>query len=300
MAEFRASRILEPQGPGVWEALRGDPTFQFDRRALGLLERDQRRWSHRFVRPPARVVSRVLVGLVTLLKRMLPFEFSSHDLLDRLGIWFLSRFVSEEGGELLIRHFVLETNVLAFIARNVGLQEPTLRPESLNDLEGNAVIVHDLNLYMVLSGMNGARIQQPEDRAAPIDYSMLSVGPVGVGDRRRLLRLDLETGLCFMNIMFCLLTTSDEYRRAVHSLQLDESVLACVAEITGDDVFRSWKPAGYNPIIRTNRDVPRDLLAHAVIHEYIHARLLDHAPKARPCGANGGCPALERVSSGAA
>ena len=298
MGEFKTSGLLESQGPGVWDALRGDPTFQFDRRALDLLERDQRRWSHRILRPPARVLSRVIVNATTLMKRLLPFEFSSHGLLDRLGIWFLSRCVSEEGGELLLRHFVLETNVLAFIARNAGAEEPTLRPETLDDLEDNAVIVHDINLYRVLAGID--RIARPDARTAPIDYSMLSVGPIFVGDQRRLMRLDLETGLCFMNIMFCLLTTSDEYRKAVHSLQLDESVLACVAELTGDDVFRTWKPAGYNPIIRTNRDVPRELFAHAVIHEYIHARLLDHAARSKPCGATGECPAAKRVLSGVA
>lgn len=298
MAEFQASRILDSHGPGIWDALRGDPTFQFDRRALELLERDQKRWSHRFLRPLARVVSRLAVAAITLLKRVLPFEFSSHDLLDRLGIWFLSRFVSEEGGELLLRHFVLETNVLGFIARNTGGEAPTLRPESLDDLEDNAVIVHDLNLYEVLAGIGGRRLPRPEERDEPIDFSMLTVGTISAGNRRRMARLDLESGLCFMNIMFCLLTTSNEYRRAVHSLQLDESVLGCLAELTGDDVFRSWKPAGYNPIVRTNRDVPRDLFAHAVIHEYAHARLLDHAAKARPCGSPAGCPALERALSG--
>jgi hypothetical protein len=111
---------------------------------------------------------------------------------------------------------------------------------------------------------------------------MLGVDPILASPKRRLIRLDLETGMSFMNIMFCLLTTSDEYRRAVHSLQLDESLLGCLAELTGDEVFRSWKPAGYIPIIRTNRDVPRDLFAHAVIHEYIHARLLFHAANTEP------------------
>ena len=88
--------------------------------------------------------------------------------------------------------------------------------------------------------------------------------------------------MCMMNIAFCLLTTSDEYRRAVHSLQLDESVLAILAELTDDPVFLTWRPAGYIPIVRTNRDVPRDLFAHAVIHEYIHARLVRQAAASPP------------------
>jgi hypothetical protein len=233
------------------------------------------------------------VALITLVKRVLPFEFSSHQLLDKLGIWFMSRFVSEEGGELLLRHFVIETNVLAFIARNSGLDEPGLRPTTLDQLDDNAVITHDLNLFEVLSGLGGRPITRPEERPTPLDFSMLGIAPIEPSPKRRLARLDLETAMCFMNIMFCLLTTSHEYRRAVHSLQLDESVLSCLAELTGDDVFRSWKPSGYIPIVRTNRDVPRDLFAHAVIHEYIHARLLDHARRSQPCGAMGSCTVIE-------
>jgi hypothetical protein len=277
MVEVRTSQMLDSGGPGIWEALAGDPTFHFDRHALELLRRDQSRWSHRWVRPPVRVLSRILVAATVLVKRVLPFEFSSHRLLDRLGIWFMTRFVSEEGGELLLRHFVIETNVLAFIARNSGLDEPTLRPVRLHQLADNAVIDHDLNLYQVLTDLGGRPLPRPEMRTAPLDYSMLEVGAIQRSTDRKWLRLDLETGMSLMNIMFSLLTTSGEYRRAVHSLQLDESVLAILAELTGDEVFRSWKPAGYIPIVRTNRDVPRDLFAHAVIHEYIHSRLREHA-----------------------
>jgi hypothetical protein len=264
---------METEGPGIFSALRGDPTFHFDRRALDLLEADQARWSYRYLRPVARVMSRVVVALITLIKRILPFQFSNHDLLDWLGIWFLSRFVSEEGEELLLRHFVIETNVLAFIAANTGLDQPTLRPGNLDDLGDNAVIVHDLNLYQVLTDLNGRPLPDPEW----LEYSMLDIDPIEGSRSRRLLRLDLESGLSMMNIAFCLLTTSDEYRRAVHSLQLDESVLAILAELTDDPMFLTWKPSGYIPIVRTNRDVPRDLFAHAVIHEYIHARLCRQA-----------------------
>ncbi|MGH8950820.1 MAG: DUF6999 family protein [Acidimicrobiia bacterium] len=296
MSDLRPSQMIDRPGPGIWDALAGDPTFHFDRRALGLLRTDQSRWSHRFIRPPVRVLSRLAVALIVLIKRVLPFEFSSHRLLDRLGIWFMSRCVSVEGGELLLRHFVIETNVLAFIARNNGLDEPTLRPGRLDDLDDNAVIVHDLSLYEVLAGLGNRPLPRADDRTSRLDFSMLEIEPIDVTGTRRWLRLDLESGLSFMNIAFATLTTSDEYRRAVHSLQLDESVLAILAELTGDDLFRTWKPAGFIPIVRTNRDVPRDLFAHAVIHEYIHARLLHHAVRSEPCP--GTCPELEMALAG--
>lgn len=267
--------LVDVGGPGIVDALAGDPTFYFDREALGMLAEDQRRWSYRYFRPFARLASRVVVTVVLVVKRLMPFEWSNHDLLDRLGIWFLSKFVSDEGGRLLLRHFVIETNILAFIARNTGLTEPVLRPVNLDELANNAVIAHDLNLYEVLAGLKGEDLPPPAGRH--LDYTMLEVGELSAGDHRRVMRLDLETGLCFMNVAFAFLTTTTEYRKAVHSLQLDESILSILSELTGDSLFLSWRPGGFNPLIRTNRDVPRDLFVHAVIHEYAHARLLELA-----------------------
>lgn len=270
--------FVDRPGPGIFEALHGDPSLYFDRGALKLLERDQTGFSHRFLRPFFRVGSRLLVAVIVFIKRLLPFEFSNHDLLDRLGVWFLSRFVSSQGGLLLLRHFIVETNVIAFIARNTGLTEPTLRPTSLDQLTDNAVVVHDLNVYELLAGLEGKDLYQRG--TWPLDYSMLEVPPIEAIGKRRWLKLDLESGLSCMNIAFALLTTNLEYQRAVHSLQLDESLLGCIAELTGDEAFRSWRPVGYALIVQTNRDVPRYLYGHAVVHEYIHARLLWHARKA--------------------
>jgi uncharacterized protein DUF6999 len=276
MPEPRSS--VDRPGPGIFEALHGDPSLYFDRGALKLLERDQTGFSHRFLRPFFRVGSRLLVAAIVFIKRLLPFEFSNHDLLDRLGVWFLSRFVSSQGGQLLLRHFVVETNVIAFIARNTGLTEPTLRPTSLDQLTDNAVVVHDLNVYELLAGLEGKDLYQRG--TWPLDYSMLEVPPIEATGKRRWLKLDLESGLSCMNIAFALLTTNLEYQRAIHSLQLDESLLGCIAELTGDEAFRAWRPVGYALIVHTNRDVPRYLYGHAVVHEYIHARLLWHAKKA--------------------
>jgi hypothetical protein len=270
--------FVDRPGPGIFDALRGDPSLYFDRGALRLLELDQRGFSHRFLRVPLRLISRFIVGVIVFVKRVLPFEFSNHDVLDRLGIWFLSRCVSRHGAELLLRHFIVETNVLAFIARNAGVTEATLRPTALDQLDNNAVIVHDLNVYELLAALEGEDLYQRG--AYPLDYSMLAVPPVNGGSQRRLIRLDLETGLSMMNIAFALLTTNLEYQRAVHSLALDESLLGCIAELTGDEAFRAWRPPGYALIVRTNRDVPRYLYGHAVVHEYIHGRLLWHQRKA--------------------
>lgn len=280
MSDRAVIAFADRPGPSIWDALAGDPTHHLSRHSLALLERDANRWSARYLRPPFRLVSRVLVAVITLVKRILPGDMSSHRVLDKLGVWFMSRFVSEEGGELLLRHFILETNVLAFIARNTGLDEPTLRPTTLEQLGDNAVVIHDVNVYELLTGLANKPLPRLEERTAPLDFSMLDVEVVDKSPRRRWMRLDLETGLACMNVAFALFTTAEEYRRAVHSLQLDESLLGCLAELTGDELFRVWRPAGYVAIVRTNRDVPRDLFAHAIVHEYAHARLEWHANRA--------------------
>jgi hypothetical protein len=61
----------------------------------------------------------------------------------------------------------------------------------------------------------------------------------------------------------------------VHSLQLDETLLGRLAELTGDVTFRTWRPEGFTVQPRTARDVPRGVYAHAVICEYAHARLYE-------------------------
>jgi hypothetical protein len=269
--------------PSIWDALAADPTLQLDRRAIELLARDQGRWTRRYLLLPASIASRVLVALICLLKRLLPFQFSAHAAMDRLCLWFLRRFVSPEAVELLVRHFIVETNLLNVIAANLGpddIPRVELLPTSLAELGDGAVIEHDLNVYNLVLDLvvdGGARSRAAllaPSAPAELDLSDLEVPAIDAEpDSRRLLRLDIETALCCMNIPFAWCLTAAEYRRAVHSLQLDETLLACLADLTGDLTFRTWRPEGFIIQPRTGRDVPRAVYAHAVICEYAHARL---------------------------
>ena len=267
-------------GPSVWTAMLADPTVPFDRETLTLVVRDQRTWSRRWLYPVVRPVSRAAVALIRVVKRLVPVPLSTHSTMDGLCVWFLRRFVSPAAGKLLVRHFVVETNLLNFVVRNAGLSavdEVTLRPTTLEELGNSAVIEHDLNVYDVLIGLGLQRRATPPGRpAAPhvLDFSMLTVPPIDPSPRtRRFLRLDIQTALCLMNIPFALCLTDDEYRRAVHSLRLDESLLAILAELTGDPTFLRWRPG--TPVIRLDStlDVPRAVYEHAVVCEYAHERL---------------------------
>jgi hypothetical protein len=217
-------------------------------------------------------------------KRACPIRFSAHATMDRMCLWFLRRFVSPVAVTLLIRHFIVETNLLNFCLRN-GLRTPgppgelTLRPATLADLGNRAVIQHDLNVYRALfalgsQGAGGDAGLPGRPDPASLDFGMLGVPGIDPEPHtRRLLNLDIQTALCLMNIPFAACLTPGEYRRAVHSLRLDASLLSILAALTGDAAFLAWRPAGLPVRVDSNVDVPLLVYEHAVLCEYAHARL---------------------------
>jgi hypothetical protein len=281
--QFLAER--DRSDPQIAEALVWDPALSIDARARTLAAKDLSRWSHRGLLPLARALSLTSVWCIRFLKRVLPFQFRWHCAIDVLCVWFMRRFVSAEAGELLARHFVIETNLLAFLARNSAaerpvtncatwrIDEPTLRPLSLAALGNHAIIEHDIAVYNLVIDVGQARADITTKRER-LDFSMLEVAPINAeAGRKRWLELDIETSLYLMNIPFCLFTTEQEYERAVNSFQLDESVCAMLAGLTGDPTFRTWTPNRFPMWISVRRDVPKELLWHAAVTEYAHTYL---------------------------
>jgi hypothetical protein len=259
--------------PSIADVLLWDPTVPMAHETRVLAARDLGRWSHRALLPWARAWGLATVWCIRVLKAALPFQFSWHRAIDVLCVWFMRRFVSADAAELLIRHFVVETNLLAFIARNCGkpVAEPALRPARLEELGNSAVIQHDLAVYNLVIdvGQSGASLAP---RA--LDFAPLAVPPIDAArDVKRWLELDIETALYLMNVPFCLFTTQSEYERAVNSFQLDESVCAMLAQLTGDATFRTWTPVKFPAWISVRRDVARDLFWHAAVCEYAHTWL---------------------------
>ena len=267
--------------PSMWEAIYSDPSVPLDRALVRQIIDDQRRLSRRWLYPIARVVSRVLVALISVVKRVLPFRWMPLHTMDTLCVWFLRRFVSPDAVELLIRHFVIETNLVNFIIRNTSVQMPpvTLRPETLSGLGDQAVVEHDVNVYDVLIALDGVPLTRPET----LDFQQLDIPRLDAErGRRRLLNLDIQTALCFMNIPFSMALTVEEYRRAVHSMKFDDSFLEILTTITGDDTFRAWKVGALSLWMDSNVDVPQMVYRHALVCEYAHARLVKLAGGAYP------------------
>ena len=240
-----------------------------------LTSRDLGRWSHGVLLPFARAVSLSMVALIRLVKRVLPFQFRWHRGIDVLCVWFIRHFVSADAAELLARHFIVETNLLAFIAGNCGkdVREPTLRPSTIAALGNHAVIDHDLAVYTLVNdvALAGADVVMPRDG---LDFGALQVPVIDAERiRGRWLELDVQTALYLMNVPFCLFTTEAEYARAVNSFRLDEDICAMLAGLTGDPIFRTWTPVSVPTWIAGSRDVPGELFWHAAVCEYAHTRL---------------------------
>lgn len=260
-------------GLSVWHAIRSDPTTPFDPVTLAMVVRDQQRPSRRWIYPWLRHVSRVLVALIRLAKTLVPIPVSAHSTMDRLCIWFLRRFVSVEACALLMRHFVVETNLLNVIAAHSGgaVEPVTLRPKTLADLGNRAVLIHDINVYDVLTRVRLADMARPV-RLDPAALEVPALDPEP--GRRRWLNLDIQTALCLMNIPFAACLTPAEYERAVHSMRLDDSLLVLLAELTGDATFLRWCRGGVTVRVDSAMDVPRAVYEHAVICEHAHERLV--------------------------
>jgi hypothetical protein len=262
-----------------------DPGIGVDRDLLHLVIADQRNRSRAFLYPWVRVLSRAAVTVIAAAKRICPVRFSAHATMDTLCLWFLRRFVSPDAVTLLVRHFIVETDLLNFCLRNAGLPgkaQVTLRPSTLAGLGDRAVIQHDLNVYRVLHQLGSAGLRPLSsghgDRGpastARLDFGALDIPPIDPEPQhRRVLRLDIQTALCLMNIPFALCLAPGEYRRAVHSMRLDYSLLTVLAALTGDVTFLTWRPSSLPVRVDSNADVPQMVYEHAVICEYAHARL---------------------------
>jgi hypothetical protein len=260
--------------PSLWEVMAVDPAIGVDPATMRLVIRDQRSRSRTLIYPWVRVLSRVAITLIVGGKRLCPVRFSAHAAMDKLCLWFLRRFVSPDAVTLLIRHFIVETDLLNFCLRNAGVldaAEVSLRPSTLAGLGDRAVIEHDLNVYRVLRQLGCAGDLGPP---RSLDFGPLDIPRIDPEPRaRRLLSLDIQTALCLMNIPFAFCLTPDEYRRAVHSMRLDTSLLTVLAALTGDSAFLGWRPRSLPVRVDSNVDVPQMVYEHALICEYAYAQL---------------------------
>lgn len=268
--------------PNTWDALYQDNAIPVDPIAKGYMVKDLRNWTRNYLLLPIKAIANILLGLILITKRLLPFQFSNYWLMHRSAAFFLAHFVSPEACYLIVRHICLGSNIVNFLIDNgpdPEIPKADLYPRSIRDLADNAFLEHDLVLYNFVLDYAAAQANHPHWLAQVqarkgLNYASIQPIELHINLRRRWSQiLDLESAIELFKVFYSLCLTSDEFERAVLSLEFDENFGGYVSAITGD--YR-WNHviSNRNPLAPDSPfGAARRLLYHGITTEQLHRYL---------------------------
>lgn len=220
----------DPRDPSPWLALYLDRSTPLDEEVKRAWLADSSSRSRQFVLPFVRPFARTLIILFQVLKTFTPRRWAFSRQLHRLLAWGMENFIRPEANWLILRHFHLGSQVLAFIAANSGTATETnpLKPEKISDVREDMYLIHDLNLFNFIIRLNRNLADQGKvlEYVARPDLSMIQRPPLELADmpRRRRNFLDLQSSIELFTPIYQLLLTDSDFWRATNSLQLDETI----------------------------------------------------------------------------
>ncbi len=206
------------------------------------------------------------------------------DIFDEVLAIFPSTFIHVGGDEAPKVHWETSPSTLAFMKANAGLGEDVarvnshpLRPTRLKDIEDNLFLQHDLNVLNFIIELNAALRAQGKEimPAERLDFSMISdrlpefeVFPTGP-----LNRIDVQTAVEFYTPMYALMLPRNDFVRAAHSLQLDETVAIYIARILGTDYHLNFIKNGHPMVALSTLQAGYRLMMHGLDCEALHGWL---------------------------
>jgi hypothetical protein len=229
----------DERDPSPWLALYLDQSTPLDDDVKTAWLVDSSSGSRQYVLPFLRPLARLMIILIQIVKVFVPRNWSHSLLLHRLLVWGLKRFVSPEANWLILRHFHLGSQVLAFIGRNSPAPVPTspLAPPDIDALKDEMFLKHDLNLFNFVIRLNQAlRDGGLTLRKAPdADFSMIRDPGLRLADmpHGKLNFLDLQSAIELFTPLYQLMLTDNDFWRAANSLQLDETIGIYTATLLG-------------------------------------------------------------------
>lgn len=255
MFEGRVPRDLaslphDPADPNPWLALYLDDSIPFDDTAKAALLRGNDSYSRRFLLPALRPFLFVFFVLVQMLRRVFQSWPSMPETLHRMIHWGLRNFASRDANTLILRHFNVGTEILAFIRDNAlqivpeaEIRSVPLRPKRLADLTDNLFLQHDLNVYNFIIDLNralraaGKTLQPP----ARLNFDAITDAPFAfepLPDAKRNF-IDVQTAVEVYTPFYALFLARRDFIRAANSLQLDETFAIYIARLLGTDYHMS-------------------------------------------------------------
>lgn len=274
-----ASIPHDKRDPHPLLALYLDRSVPIDDRAKAAVLVSQGSRFRQFVLPFIRPLARLLIILIQILKAILPGTAAPR-FLHRLLYWGLSVFVRPEANWLILRHFHIGSELLAFVRLNtpgIDIETDPLKPTGLHDVIDNIFLRHDLNLFNFVIALNAQlREKGLEVRPQPtVDYSMITDGefPIEAMPNRWTNMVDLESAIELFTPIYQILLTDNDFWRASNSLQLDETIAIYAATIRGD-ANGVWLVNNKHPLVplSTLRAGFR-LMLHGLAAECLHYQL---------------------------
>lgn len=268
--------------PNVWDAIYLDEAIPVDLIAKTYMVRDLQSWTRIYLLIPIKIIANLLLAVIMTVKRLLPFQFNNYPFMHRSAAFFLEHFVSPEACYLIVRHICIGSNIVNFFIDNgpePTLPKSQLYPRTVADLAQNVFLEHDLILYNFVFDYQAAKKANPhwleEVKQRGLNYDSIQTPEIEVDVTKRhwLKFLDLESGIELFKVFYSLFLTSDEFARAVISLQFDENFGVYLSTLTGD---YNWNHVITNrhPIAPNSPfNAARDLFIHGAISEYLHRYL---------------------------
>ena len=279
------SSSIEPprnrRNPNTWDTIYLDQAIPVDSVAKAYMVRDLQSWTRNYLLIPIKILANLLLALIMIVKRLLPFQFSAYTLMHQSAAFFLKHFVSPEACYLIVRHICLGSNIVNFLIDNgpdTTIEKSQLYPRTVDDLAKDAFLEHDLILYNFVLDYHEAQQANPqwlaEVQQRGLNYDSIQPVEVEIFEQRRPWKiLDLESAIELFKVFYSLCLTSDEFARAVLSLQFDENFGLYISRITEDyqwnHVITNRHPLAPNSPFHA----ARDLMLHGIISEYLHRYL---------------------------
>ena len=231
------THVHDPRDPNPWMALYLDRSTPFPDEVKKAWLIDSSSRSRQFILPFMRPLARTLIVLVQVAKVFTPRRMAFSRALHRLLAWGLKRFLRPEANWLILRHFHLGSQTLAFIAANSPAPVKTnpLKPLTIDDLREDLFLIHDLNLFNFVINLNGA-LRDANLELVPVehpDFSAVEEPAVRLEDmpNRWTNFIDLQSGIELFTPIYQLFLTDADFWRATNSLQLDETIGVYVATL---------------------------------------------------------------------
>ncbi len=270
----------DPRDPDPWLALYLDQSLPIDANAKRCLLVGARSWSRRWLFPVSRPLVILFFCVVKVLRALSPRHPNLNGLLHKTIHWGLRTFGTPETNTLILRHFHVGTELLTFMRVNAGaadISSHPLRPTTLKDIENNLFLQHDLNVFNFIIELN-QRLRAEGREIMPaevLDFSMISdafpafetfpTGPLN--------RIDVQTAVEFYTPLYALMLPRNDFVRAAHSLQLDETVAIYIARILGTDYHLNFIKNGHPMVALSTLQAGYRLMMHGLDCEALHGWL---------------------------